>query len=198
MPERNIQRTLIFVFTLTSIFLILLVFSTSLVYAGGGSIEMENTYPENNRTYCTVDYFLYQITDKNTNTTIAVSIDNGPLISMNYEGTKNETFTGNTVTCQWHTWHLAIPAITSQGKHTFQFFSHYHVWQDQDGYWAEFNSRSEVKYFSIDDLRATSSETPQKPIADSYVSVILSSSLIALLVNTAFMDKRTTRRKLLQ
>ena len=134
---------------MVSIFLCFSVMSTKLVSASGGSIAMANYYPTDGGTYGFVDHFLMQTTAVNTNTTVSVSIDGGPLIPMTYQGIVTEMVPGDTVVRDWYTWQAAIPALTAPGRHTFQFFYHYYVWQDQDQYWAGFNGYSTVQSFTI-------------------------------------------------
>ena len=152
-------------FIVVSIFLTL--FSANLVSASGGSIAMANAYPEDGGTYFVVDHFIYQITSVNTNTTVSVSIDNGPLIPLAFQGIINEVVNGDTVARDWYTWQVTIPAIMNPGRHTFQFFSHYNVWQDIDHYWAEFNARSTVQSFSIvDSTPPTSTPTTTRTVPE--------------------------------
>jgi hypothetical protein len=192
MFKRKPEKPIIVMFTLVFVFLTLFTFSPSLVNAGGGSIVMASTYPEDNGTYGVVDHFVYQITGVNTNTTVSVSIDDGPLISMVCEGIKNETPPDCTVACEWYTWQVTIPAITIQGRHTFQFFSHCYVWQDEDHYWSEFNVRSPLKSFTIAGPLPTPAEA-QSPTAINQVYIIaaLASQLSALLLIISF---KTCRR----
>jgi hypothetical protein len=68
---------------------------------------------------------------------------------MTYQGIINETVPGDTAARNWYTWQVAIPTLTASGRHTFQFFYHYYVWQDKDQYWADFNAYSSVKSFTI-------------------------------------------------
>ena len=103
---------------------------------------MANYYPDDGGTYEFIDHFLDQTTAVNTNTTVSVSIDGGPLIPMAYQGIKNEMVSDDSDARDWYTWQVTIPAITAPGRHTFQFFSHYYVWQDADQYWAEFDAYS--------------------------------------------------------
>jgi len=110
---------------------------------------MANYYPNDGGTYGFVDHFLMQTTAVNTNTSVSVSIDGGPLVPMTYQGIINETVPGDTAARNWYTWQITIPALTAPGKHTFQFFYHYYVWQDKDQYWADFNAYSTVKSFTI-------------------------------------------------
>jgi hypothetical protein len=117
---------------------------------------MSSTYPQDGGTYGVVDHFSYQITAVNSNTTISIRIDDGPLIPMLYRGIVSELGTGDNVARDWYTWQVIIPATATPGKHSLQFFSHYYVWQDADHYWAEFNSYSNVQSFTI----AGSTSTP--------------------------------------
>jgi len=132
-----------------SIFLCFSAASTKPVSASGGSIVMANYYPNDGGTYGFIDRFLKQTTAVNTNTTVSVSIDGGPLIPMIYQGIINETVQGDTVVRNWYTWQVAIPASAAPGKHTFQFFDHHYVWQDKGQFWADFNAYSTVKSFTI-------------------------------------------------
>ena len=117
--------------------------------ASGGSISQANTYPQQGGSYLAVDHFTYQLSAVNVNTTVSVSIDGGPLIPMAFGGINNETCNSDTAPQGWYTWQTTIPTITESGNHTFQFFSHYYVWQDTDQYWAKFNARSTVYSFTI-------------------------------------------------
>ena len=72
-----------------------------------------------------------------------------PLVPMDFQGLTNETGNGDSTVQDWYTWKATTPAITEAGNHTFQFFSHYYVWQDSDQYWAEFNAQSTVYSFTI-------------------------------------------------
>ena len=132
-----------------AILLIAFVASTNLASASGGSISQANTYPQQGGSYLAVDHFTYQLSAVNVNTTVSVSIDGGPLIPMAFGGINNETCNSDTAPQGWYTWQTTIPTITESGNHTFQFFSHYYVWQDTDQYWAEFNARSTVYSFTI-------------------------------------------------
>jgi hypothetical protein len=157
-------RFKIAVFAAVSIFLCFSAISTKPVSASGGTIAMANYYPNDGGTYGFVDHFLKQTTAVNTNTTVSVSIDGGPLIPMTYQGIMNETVPGDTVVRDWYTWQVAIPALTAAGRHTFQFFYHYCVWQDKDQYWADFNAYSPVKSFTIALPPPTPSQsTPNSP-----------------------------------
>jgi hypothetical protein len=125
---------------------------------------MANYYPNDGGTYVFIDHFLMQTTAVNTNTTVSVSIDEGPLIPMAYQGIINEMVLGDTVVRNWYTWQVAIPALTAPGRHTFQFFDHYYVWQDKDQYWADFNAHSTVRSFTIALPPPTPSQsTPSSP-----------------------------------
>jgi hypothetical protein len=165
MLKRNLKKSIITVLNIITIFLTLSTISTNWVFASGGSIAMANYYPDDGGTYGFIDHFLEQTTAVNTNTTVSISIDGGQLIPMTYQGTRNEMVLGDTVARDWYTWQTTIPAITAPGRHTFQFFSHYYVWQDADQYWAEFNSYSEVQSFSIACPLPTASKQP--PISPS-------------------------------
>jgi hypothetical protein len=149
MLKRKLKELLIVVLNVFSVFLIYFALSTSVVFASGGSIAMVNYFPNDRGTYESTDHFLEQTTAVNTNTTVSVSIDEGPLIPMTYQGIRNEMAPCDTVARDWYTWQVAIPAITASGKHTFQFFSHYYVWQEVDQYWAEFDSYSDLHSFTI-------------------------------------------------
>ena len=125
---------------------------------------MANYYPNDGGTYGFIDHFLMQTTAVNTNTTVSVSIDGGPLTPMTYQGIINEMVPGDTVVRNWYTWQVAIPALTVPGRHTFQFFYHDYVWQDKDQYWADFNGYSTVKSFTIALPQPTPSQsTPNSP-----------------------------------
>lgn len=149
MLKNYVFRFRIAVFAVVSIFLCFSAISTKPVSASEGSIAMANYYPNDGGTYGFIDHFLKQTTAVNTNTTVSVSIDGGPLIPMSYQGIINEMVPGDTVVRNWYTWQVAIPALTAPGRHAFQFFDHDYVWQDKDQYWADFNAYSTVKSFTI-------------------------------------------------
>ncbi len=157
MLKRNLEKTIIAILIVGSILLTLFAASSSLVSASGGSITMANSYPQEGGTYLAVDHFIYQTTAVNTNTTVSVSVDNGPLIPMAFQGIRNEVADGDTVARDWYTWEATTPAITAPGEHAFQFFSHYYVWQDTDQYWAELNACSAAQSFTITNPSSTSS-----------------------------------------
>jgi hypothetical protein len=176
---RNFKKSTIAMVIVVSIFLYLFSISVNLVFAGGGSIAMSNTYPQDGGTYGVVDHFSYQITAVNSNTTVSIRIDDGPLIPMQYRGIVNELGTGDNVARDWYTWQVTIPGMTTPGKHAFQFFSHYYVWQEADHYWAEFNSYSNVQSFTI----AGSSSTPSKsqpPTTTNPINVIVALATLPL------------------
>jgi hypothetical protein len=161
------------------------------VFASGGSIARVNYYPKDQGTYESVNYFLMQITAVNTNTTVSVSIDRETPIPLTYQGSKSATIPGDTLPCDWYTWQTIVPAFTAPERHTFQFFSHYYVWQERDKHWAEFNAYSDIHSFVIitshpPDLspspNPTSSKSTLPPIAaQSEVAIcgILASALVA-------------------
>jgi hypothetical protein len=185
--SRNFKKPTIAMVIAVSISLYILSISANLVFAGDGSIAMSNTYPEDGGTYGVVDHFSYQITAANSNTTVSIRIDDGPLIPMQYRGITNEVGTGDNVALDWYTWQVTIPAITAQGKHSFQFFSHYCVWQGADQCWAEFDSYSNVQSFTI----AFSSSTPSMSLPPTTtnpteVIVILATLPLAAIVLLIF------------
>jgi hypothetical protein len=173
MPKRNLKKPIITMLTAVAIFLTLCTFN--LVSASSGSIAMANAYPEDKETYLVVNHFMYQTTAVNTNTTVSVSIDNGPPIPMAFQGIRNEIVNGDAAPRDWYTWQLTVPAITNPSKHTFQFFSHYYVWQDIDNYWAEFNAYSTSRLFTI----ANPFSTPTTSTPTSAPSVTLTPTLMA-------------------
>lgn len=146
--------------TAISFSIVLFTSSTSLFSANGISITMVNHYPADGETYEFMDHFLEQTTAVNTNTTVSVTIDGGPLIPMTYQGIRTEIVSGDTAARDWHTWNLTISAIAEPGAHTFQFFRHYYVWQEADQYWAEFNSHSTALSFNIAESSVTPSPSP--------------------------------------
>jgi hypothetical protein len=176
---RNFKKSTIAMVIVVSIFLYLFSLSANLVFAGEGSIATSNTYPEDGATYGVVDHFSYQITAVNSNTTVSIRIDDGPLIPMQYRGIVNEAGKGDNVTRGWHTWQVTIPAITTPGKHAFQFFSHYYVWQDTDHFWAEFNSYSNVQSFTIAGSSSTPSKSPP-PTTTNPINVIAALATLPL------------------
>ena len=158
--KNYVFRFRIVVFAVISTFLCFSAISTRLVSASGGFIATANYYPNDGGTYGFVDHFLMQTTAVNTNTTVSVGIDGGPLVPMTYQGTINETVPGDTAAHNWYTWQVAIPTLKVPGRHTFQFFYHYYVWQDKDQYWADFNAYSNVKSFTIALPPPTTSQSP--------------------------------------
>ena len=166
MFRRNPIESMVLVLVGVFIFLVLSAASTSVVFASGGSISMANYFPADGATYELVDYFSEQTTGVNINTTVSVSIDGGPSIPMTYKGMINEIVPGDTVARDWHTWQTTVSAITASGKHTFQFFSQYYVWQQADQYWAEFNAYSAIKSFTIADSELNSKQSPQSTPAN--------------------------------
>jgi hypothetical protein len=161
----------------------LFLFSSNLVQGSAGSIAKSDGYPEDGGEYLAVDHFTYQLTEVNVNATVSVSIDNGPLISMIYQGIKNEA-SGNKTDCPWHTWQLAVPAITTPGKHTFQFFSDYYVWQDKDNFWAKFSACTEPKFFTIDKPSLLAAIVAQESLTATYVAAALAVGLAAIFLLT--------------
>ncbi|MGA2387132.1 MAG: hypothetical protein ABSG33_11460 [Candidatus Bathyarchaeia archaeon] len=195
MLDKNLKKPIIAVFIVVSIFLTL--FSANFVSASGGSIAMANAYPEDGATYVVVDHFIYQATAVNTNTTVSVSIDNGPLIPMAFQGIINEVVNNDTVARDWYTWQVTIPAITNPGRHTFQFFSHYYVWQDTDYYWEEFNARSTAQSFSIADSTppkstpTTTRPVPElQPVPEMQSWMIFPIFAVAIILSIIFFRKR--------
>ncbi len=173
MLKRNLKKSTLAVFVVIFVFYSSFVASANLVSADGGSIAMVNTFPENGETYGIIDHFINQITAVNTNTTVSVSIDGGPLIPMAYEGIRSDAVSGDTNARDWYTWQAATPAITTSGRHTFQFFSHYYVWQEADHYWAEYNASSTLQSFTITGDSATPSQSPPPtPTATNQVYIL--------------------------
>jgi len=182
--------------TIVSVFLVLSALSTSLFSANGATIAMANYYPDDGGTYTFIDHFIEQTTAVNTNTTVSVSIDEEPPIPMTYQGIKNEIVPGDTVARDWYTWNITVPAITTPGKHTFQFFRHYYVWQEADQYWAEFNSYSTVQSFNIANSSATPSPTPPPTTMNpTYIfAIIAASAITAFLILATFTLRKRTQR----
>jgi hypothetical protein len=197
MLKRNTKAYRLAVFNVVSILLISFAVFTNWVFASGGSIAMANCYPDDGGTYRFVDHFLEQTTAVNTNTTVAASIDGGPPIPMTYQGVRNEMVPGDTVARDWYTWQITIPAITAPGRHTFQFFSHYYVWQDADQYWAEFNAYSNVHSFTIASPLPTPSRSPP-PLTMNTVYILavttVSPAVAFFLLLTFVLRKRIQRR----
>jgi hypothetical protein len=191
MLKGNLKESVIVVVIVVSIFLTLLVISTNLVFASGGSIALANFYPDDGGTYEFIDHFLDQTTAVNTNTTVSVSIDGGPLIPMAYQGVKNEVVSDDSDARDWFTWQVTIPAITAPGRHTFQFFSHYYVWQDADQYWAEFNAYSTVHSFTIGCPLPTPLQSPlPTTINPIYIFTAFTvSPIVAILVVVTFVPR---------
>ena len=147
MFKKNLKKSMIAVVAVLTFLIFTL--SANSVFAAGGSISAAMTYPESGGTYGVVDHFVYQMRSVNTNTTYSVSIDGQPPILMVYQGIINEASANASVAGSWYQWQLTIPAIITPGRHTFQFFGHYYVWQDIDHYWAEFNSYSTIRSFTV-------------------------------------------------
>jgi hypothetical protein len=121
---------------------------------------------------------------------------------MVFEGIQNELANDDTGPNERCTWQVTIPAITSPGNHTYQFFSHYYVWQDTDQYWAEFNARSIVNSFSIaapdsnqPTLAPKSTDVPQQQTIPELQSWILLPLIGATtLMVSAFVKKRLPQK----
>lgn len=187
MATRNLKKSTTAVATVVSIFLSLLSALPCMVFASGGSIATSNEYPEDGGTYETIDHFSYQITAVNSNTTVSVRIDDEPPVPLQFQGILTEVGPGDNVARAWYTWQATIPAVATPGKHSFQFFSHYYVWQDEDHCWAEFNSYSNVQSFTIAGSLSTPSKSPTSattnPIYFIAAFAALSLAIILLLVS---------------
>jgi hypothetical protein len=196
MLKRNTKAYRLAVFNVVSILLISFAVFTNWVFASGGFIAMANCYPDDGGTYRFVDHFLEQTTAVNTNTTVSVSIDGESPIPMTYQGVGNEMVTGDIVARDWYTWQITIPAITAPGRHTFQFSSHYYVWQDADQYWAEFNACSNVHSFTIASPLPTPSQPPP-PLTINLIYMLaattVSPAVAVFLLATFVLRKRTQR-----
>jgi hypothetical protein len=174
-------------FTSFCILLTLLLVVPSSANASQGSVAIVCMYPEDGGTYEFVDRFTYQITGVNTNTTVSISIDDGQLVPMIYEGMRNGTAQVQAARGWWYTWQARVPTMLESGKHTFQFFSHYYVWQEQDHYWAEFNAYSTLKSFTIEWPTPNPATNEQQTNTSSvYLIAALISQLSALLVVSSF------------
>ena len=205
MPDntlRRIRATVTFIVVAT---LVITSFLIPSVFAVAGSIARVNCYPQDQGTHVSVNYFLYQTSAVNTNTTVSVSVDGKPSIPMAYQGMKSEISSGDITESEWYTWQITVPAITAKGSHTFQFFSHYYVWQETGKYWAEFNGQTEVHTFTIGINESAPSASPD-PIAPSSVlpqlSVISAGALYAIvaaavvvIVASVTIERRNSRRK---
>lgn len=196
MLQRNLKASLTITLIIAFVFLVLFT-STHLFSANGTSIAMTNHYPDDGGTYEFVDHFVEQTTAVNTNTTVSVSIDGEPSIPMRYQGVKNQIAPSDTVARDWYTWNITVPAITTPGKHTFQFFRHYYVWQEADQYWAEFNSYSNVQSFNIGNPLATPSQSsPPATMNTSYIFVVITASAATvLLVFIMFILRKRTQQQ---
>ena len=178
---------------------------TPQVFAASGSIAKVYYYPQDQGSYEVVNYFLWQTTAVNTNTTVSVSIDGEPPIPLIYQGSKSEIIPGDTVPRELFTWKTTVSAITTPGRHTFQIFGHYYVWQEADNYWAEFNSCSDLHSFFIGFLENSfspspdpiSSQTTPHPIAAPSESTIHGIFTFTLMVITATvtLQHRFLRKK---
>jgi hypothetical protein len=193
MLSRNLKKLMVAVFIATSIFLTLFA-TANLVSANGGAIAIANTYPKDGGTYLAVDNFTYQTTAVNTNTTVSVCIDNGTLLPMSFQGIVNEAVNGDTVARDWYTWQVTISAITNPGRHTFQFFSHYYVWQDTNQYWAEFNARSTNQSFIIAGAFSTPQTSTQTTPAPELQPWIITPFVAAILLSTVIIRKRLPKK----
>ena len=195
MLERKPKNSAAAVFAAAFIFLALFALSSNLVLADGGSIAMANAYPENGGTYEVVDNILYQTTAANINTTVSVRIDSGPPIQMAYQGIRNEKAQGDTVARDWHTWQTKVPAIATPGRHTFQFFSHYYVWQTADQYWAEFDASSNPQSFVIADSLLSPSSSRLSTTTNSvyFLAALSASPIAAILLIGIFVRQRRYR-----
>ena len=149
MIEKKLKKPIIAILAVLSISLIIFAASCGSVHASGGSIAIANIYPQEGGTYSSMDNFSYQLTAVNTNTTVSVSIAGGPLIPMIFQGINNEVGNGDTGSRDWYTWQVTVSTIKDSGTHTFQFFSHYYVWQDAGQYWSELNACSTIYSFTI-------------------------------------------------
>jgi len=120
---------------------------------------------------------------------------------MVFEGIQNVVANGDAV-ANWYTWQVTVPAITEPGNHTFQFFSHYYVWQDSDQYWAEFNARSTVYSFTIKgdpSTQATTSPTattiaPQLQATPEVQPWIILPFMAAATLSLVFVRKRIPKK----
>jgi hypothetical protein len=197
--QKKFVKTLVPKFGLIFVFLALLSLTAgNVVHAETGSIAKANSYPIDGSTYDTVNSLIYQTTGVNPNTTVSVSIDGCKPITMSYQGVRNETAQNDTVSRNWFTWEATIAPITTPGKHSFQFFSNYQVWQDADQYWAEFNAYSEIKSFTISGFLSAPSESPLPTSTDSsYILALLAVSPMAgLLIFVSRFSRKQSRSKL--
>jgi hypothetical protein len=174
------------------------------VFASSGSIARVNYYPQGQGSYESVTYFLVQITAVNTNTTVSVSVDGGP-IPVTYQGSKSEKIPGDTFSCDWYTWQTTVPAITAPGKHMFQFFNHYYVWQEPDKYWAEFNAYLVIHSFVIgyyprslspspDPTSSKSTPPPNSVSSEGAICGILASAVVALVAAAALLRRYLAKK----
>jgi hypothetical protein len=202
MLKKNLKKPITAIIVVASILFSVFAASSNLVNASGGSIAMANAYPQEGCTYLAIDHFTYQLSAVNTNTTVLVSIDGGPLVSMTFQGIRDEAVNGDTVARDWYTWQAMIPPITDPGNHTFQFFSHYYVWQDTDEYWGEFNARSTIYSFTITSTFSTQATltpttthiTPHmQPIQELQLWIILS-FVAAAILSIAVVRKRILKK----
>ena len=174
MFKKNLKKSMIAVVAVLTFLIFTL--SANSVFAAGGSISAAMTYPESGGTYGVVDHFVYQMRNVNTNTTYSVSIDGQPPIPMAYQGIINEASPNASVAGDWYTWQLTIPAIITPGRHTFQFFGHYYVWQDVDHYWSEFNSCSTIRSFTVaSSCQLNPNQPPMKPTSANILAAFTAS-----------------------
>jgi hypothetical protein len=181
MYKNTLRKPAIIILTL-SILLFSFALMTNKVLATGGSITLTNSYPNNQETYTSIDHFITQTTAVNTNTTVSISIDKQPPITMIYQGIRNEIVPGDSENRSWYTWQATTSPLTTPGKHSYQFFSHYYVWQNADQYWAEYNSYSTIRSFTIDDPKSAVSQLPQPKTINIFFLSLFAAVLAAALI----------------
>jgi hypothetical protein len=100
---------------------------------------------------------------------------------MTVQNITNEVDNNGTVADFSYTWQITVPAITSPGRHTIQFFSHYYVWQETDQYWAEFNGYTNEYSFTIAGPCLIPSPLPPQTITSLNFIITLAIGLLAAL-----------------
>lgn len=164
------------------ILILFTVFQFNLALTQGSSIVASNYYPEDGKIYDFVDHFTWQVSAVNTNTTVSVSIDGKSPITMTYSGLRNKIMADDTLENDWFTWEIFIPAVNEPGNHTFQFFNHYYVWQQADQYWAEYDSYTNIKSFTIENPNSTHISDPKENFSLLQIAIIAILSVIVILL----------------
>jgi hypothetical protein len=200
MSKKNVKKSVMFLSITISTLIICFAASINIVSANSGSISQANYFPTNGQTYAFVDNFVYQLSAVNTNTTVSVSIDGGPRISMKFQEIISENSSEETAVHDWYTWETTVPAITTLGNHTYQFFGNYYVWQETDRYWAKFEYYSTVQSFTIEGPAQNTPQIPRlttssfsPPVTTLSVLLTVMSALCVALVQQEKTQRRSVR-----